>query len=147
METNEDAASILAAHQQQAVAAIGGQDELILIVPERDSAGTSHKRAAPDDHLEEEQEDGGGKRRKKDNPPPKKLNNEQWDLMFDRLVEYKREHGVSSPRTRLFRTVSVLLARMQWILSIDMLHSLSSHERLLTFMCIAGLPCPEAPQR
>jgi hypothetical protein len=45
-----------------------------------------------DDHEIEEE----AKRRRKSTPPPKKLNNEQWDLMFDRLVKYKEEHGVRS---------------------------------------------------
>lgn len=31
--------------------------------------------------------------KRKSIPPPKKLNNEQWDAMFERLVEYKTEHG------------------------------------------------------
>jgi hypothetical protein len=43
-----------------------------------------------DDHEIEEE----AKRRRKSTPPPKKLNNEQWDLMFDRLVKYKEDHGV-----------------------------------------------------
>jgi hypothetical protein len=43
-----------------------------------------------DDHEIEEE----AKRRRKSTPPPKKLNNEQWDLMFHRLVKYKEDHGV-----------------------------------------------------
>jgi hypothetical protein len=43
-----------------------------------------------DDHEIEEE----AKRHRKSTPPPKKLNNEQWDLMFDRLVKYKEDHGV-----------------------------------------------------
>jgi hypothetical protein len=34
-------------------------------------------------------------------PPPKKLNQEQWDQMFDRLLEYKDHHGVSRPMSSL----------------------------------------------
>jgi hypothetical protein len=34
-------------------------------------------------------------------PPPKKLNQEQWDQMFDRLLEYKDHHGVSRSSCQL----------------------------------------------
>ena len=85
-----EVASILAAAPPQETATIGGDDELLVMVAERD---TNNKRSAP----EEEQEEASVKRRRKNPnpPPPKKLNNEQWDLMFERLVEYKRQHGVS----------------------------------------------------
>jgi hypothetical protein len=74
------------------VAGLSGHDEMLMMIPDRDDTheNMSRKRTAAD----EEEEDSSRKRRK-GNPPPKKLNNEQWDLMFDRLVEYKRQHGVS----------------------------------------------------
>lgn len=109
----EDAAhSLLAAHPQEgATIGDGGQHEEykdpILMDPAGDARDSpSHQQQQqnnkrPAAEQEEEQEGAAAKRRRKNtnNPPPKKLNNEQWDLMFDRLVEYKREHGVSYVRT------------------------------------------------
>ena len=39
--------------------------------------------------------DEEARKRRKTIAPPKKLNNEQWDHMFERLVKYKQQHGVS----------------------------------------------------
>lgn len=93
-ERGEETTNVFAAAQEST--AIGGEEEMLLMVPERDTPG--HKRSAPDYGQLDEQELANMKRRKKNPnpPPPKKLNNEQWDLMFERLVEYKRQHGVSS---------------------------------------------------
>lgn len=81
-------------------AALGGQEEFS--AHDHDTHENSRKRNVPTELIGnrgDENEDEPTKRRrlssgKKSNPPPKKLNNEQWDQMFQRLVEYKAKHGV-----------------------------------------------------
>jgi hypothetical protein len=76
----------------------------------------SRKRSAPTE-LDDigEEEESAKKRRlssgKKNIPPPKKLNNEQWDQMFQRLVEYKERHGVSFATSHADFVVPLLTQR------------------------------------
>lgn len=110
-ERGEETTNVFAAAQEST--AIGGEEEMLLMVPERDTPG--HKRSAPDYGQLDEHELANMKRRKKNPnpPPPKKLNNEQWDLMFERLVEYKRQHGVSS-FARYLRIPLFVSLSLQW---------------------------------
>lgn len=79
-------------------APLGEQESLS--AHDHDTHDNSHKRNALTElKYKDEDEDEPTKRRrlssgKKSNAPPKKLNNEQWDHMFQRLVEYKAKHGV-----------------------------------------------------
>jgi hypothetical protein len=77
-----------------------GQEEAPIVPNVPDTYDNSRKRSAPTElNGNSGEEDEPAKKRrhasgKKINPPPKKLNNEQWDLMFQRLLEYKEKHGV-----------------------------------------------------
>lgn len=67
---------------------------------EEHEEAANHDAAVPhdEDGAVGEEEDPAKKRQRtsrrgKNVPPPKKLNNEQWDSNFEKLIEYKREHG------------------------------------------------------
>lgn len=94
----DEAANVLAAHLPQGIEG-HGHDEILLLVPDRDDttmATANNKRTASDAMLEQvTYEEDDSRKKRKGSPPQKKLNNEQWDAMFARLVEYKRLNGVS----------------------------------------------------
>lgn len=95
----DEAAYVLAAHLQHGIEG-HGHEEILLLVPDRDDttmATANNKRTAADAMLEQEvtYEEDDSRKKRRGSPPQKKLNNEQWDAMFARLVEYKRLNGVS----------------------------------------------------
>jgi hypothetical protein len=65
-----------------------------------DTSEHSRKRRSPTELHDSDEEDQSPKKRclspGKKSIPPKKLNvdNEKWDQMFQRLVEYEKKHGV-----------------------------------------------------
>jgi hypothetical protein len=77
-----------------------GQEEPPIAPYVHDTSENSRKRSAPTElNVNSGEEDAPAKKRRpasgtKSIPPPKKLNNEQWDQMFQKLVEYKEKHGV-----------------------------------------------------